>query len=142
MRNSTRSVTRSIVVAILTALAALVIGVMSSLTTAVTASIGLTAFQAIIVPGTGTPDPYAANELPQQRGQLLRASRTALVALSQGPRRLPTPFTGVNYYATFWPIPLPGWGGLEGQKWNVSVADGVDNLDERVHPDSPRATPS
>ena len=41
MQNSTRSVTRSIVVAILTALAALVIGVMQSLTTAVTASLGL-----------------------------------------------------------------------------------------------------
>ena len=57
MQNSTRSVTRSIVVAVLTALAALVIGVMQSLTTAVTASLGLTAVQAIIVPGTGTSTP-------------------------------------------------------------------------------------
>ncbi len=57
MRNKTRSVARSMIVAILTALAALVIGMMQSLTTAVTASIGLTAFKAIIVPGTGTPDP-------------------------------------------------------------------------------------
>ena len=47
-----------------------------------------------------------------------------------GPRLLPTvpPFTGVKYYATFWPIPLPGWGGLEGQKWNVSVGQGVEHL--------------
>ena len=59
MRNKTRSVARSMIIAILTALAALIIGTMQSLTTAVTASLGLTAFQAIIVPGTGTPDPYA-----------------------------------------------------------------------------------
>ena len=59
MRNKTRSVARSMIIAILTALAALIIGTMQSLTTAVTASLGLTAVQAIIVPGTGTPDPYA-----------------------------------------------------------------------------------
>ena len=61
MRNNTRSLARSMIIAILTALAALVIGTMQSLTTAVTASLGLSAFQAIIVPGTGTPDPYAAD---------------------------------------------------------------------------------
>ena len=61
MRNKTRSLARSMIIAILTALAALVIGTMQSLTTAVTASLGLSAFQAIIVPGTGTPDPYAAD---------------------------------------------------------------------------------
>ena len=77
MRNKTRSVARSMIIAILTALAALIIGTMQSLTTAVTASLGLTAFQAIIVPGTGTPDPYAAdreNYLPNAR-QLLRGAR-------------------------------------------------------------------
>ena len=58
MRMSARSTVKTTVIAILTALAALVIGVMQSLTTAVTASIGLTAVRAIIVPGTGTPDPY------------------------------------------------------------------------------------
>ena len=126
MRNQTRSLARSIVVAILTALAALVIGVMQSLTTAVTASLGLSAFQAIIVPGTGTPDPYAtdrenylANALNYYvvpGGELLRS--TSL-------RAVPREHHGIKYYATFWPIPLPGWGGLEGQKWNVSVGDGV-----------------
>ena len=61
MRMSARSMVKTTVIAILTALAALVIGVMQSLTTAVTASIGLTAVRAIIVPGTGTPDPYVPN---------------------------------------------------------------------------------
>ena len=59
MRSTGRSLAKSTIIAILTAVAALVIGVMSSLTTVVTASIGLTAIRAIIVPGTGTPDPYA-----------------------------------------------------------------------------------
>jgi hypothetical protein len=129
MRNSTRSVTRSIVVAILTALAALVIGVMSSLTTAVTASIGLTAAQvrAIIVPGTGTPDPYAPdrqNYLPNAMNYYVNPGGDCGTA---APADCP-PYTGVSYYATFWPIPLPGWGGLEGQKWNVSVGQGVEHL--------------
>lgn len=36
---------------------------------------------------------------------------------------------GVNYFASFWPLPLPGWcdpGRCE--KFDVSVADGVENL--------------
>jgi PE-PPE domain len=128
MRNSTRSVTRSIVVAILTALAALVIGVMSSLTTAVTASIGLSAFKAIIVPGTGTPDPNA----PDRQNYIPNAINYYVVpggdCYGDPSASCPANTYGVSYYATFWPIPLPGWGGLEGQKWNVSVADGVKNL--------------
>jgi hypothetical protein len=127
MRNSPRSVTRSIVVAILTALAALVIGTMQSLTTAVTASLGLTAFQAIIVPGTGTPDPYAPdrqNYLPNAMNYYVNPGGDCGAAT---PADCP-PYTGVRYFATFWPIPLPGWGGLDGEKWNVSVADGVKNL--------------
>ncbi|MDT5097309.1 MAG: hypothetical protein QOC76_1046 [Mycobacterium sp.] len=66
MGMSAQSVVKTAVVAILTALAALIIGVMQSLTTAATASLGLTAFQALIVPGTGTPhaaDDYVNNVL-------------------------------------------------------------------------------
>ena len=130
MRNQTRSLARSIVVAILTALAALVIGTMQSLTTAVTASLGLSAFQAIIVPGTGTPDPYAAdreNYLPNALNYyVVPGGGCDLNGGDSSP--CPENTYGVKYYATFWPIPLPGWGGLEGQKWNVSVADGVANL--------------
>ncbi len=32
---------------------------------------------------------------------------------------------GIEYDAQFWPIPLPGWGGLQGAKWNVSVQSGM-----------------
>ncbi|MDT5003100.1 MAG: hypothetical protein QOJ24_276 [Mycobacterium sp.] len=124
MRNSTRSVTRSIVVAILTALAALLVGLMSSLTTAVTASIGLTAVRALIVPGTGTP--HAA---PDYLNNAVNYYVIPSGACGSPPAAgCPQAVQGIDYYATFWPIPLPGWGGLEGQKWNVSVADGVKNL--------------
>lgn len=126
MRNKTRSLARSMIVAILTALAALVIGVMQSLTTAVTASLGLSAFQAIIVPGTGTPDPYVPNNYLNNalNYYVVPGGHCALT----GSAPCPDATTGVKYYAQFWPIPLPGWGGLEGQKWNVSVGDGVQNL--------------
>jgi hypothetical protein len=120
------------IIAILTALAALIIGTMQSLTTAVTASLGLTSVQAIIVPGTGTPNPYA----PDRQNYLSNALNYYVVpdgpvggcALTDASAPCPENTYGVSYYATFWPIPLPGWGGLEGQKWNVSVANGVDNL--------------
>ena len=53
-------ISKSIIVVIMTALAALVLGITQSLTTIITASIALTAMpvQALIVPGTGTSDPY------------------------------------------------------------------------------------
>ncbi len=127
MRSTGRSLAKSTIIAILTAVAALVIGVMSSLTTVVTASIGLTAIRAIIVPGTGTPDPYA----PDRQNYLNNAMNYYVNPGGDCGATTPAdcpPFTGVKYYATFWPIPLPGWGGLEGQKWNVSVGQGVEHL--------------
>lgn len=128
MQTKTRSLARSMIVAILTAFVALIVGVMSSLTTAVTASIGLSAFQAIIVPGTGTPKPaevpnYLENALNYY---VVPGGDCALNGGNSNP--CPENTYGVNYFATFWPIPLPGWGGLDGEKWNVSVADGVKNL--------------
>jgi hypothetical protein len=125
MRSTGRSLARSIFVAVLTAMAALIIGVMQSLTTAVTASLGLTAIQAIIVPGTGTPDPYVPNNYLNNAMNYYVNPGGDCGATT--PADCPD-FTGVKYYATFWPIPLPGWGGLEGQKWNVSVGQGVEHL--------------
>ena len=126
MRMNARSAVKTTVVAILTALAALIIGVTQTLTTAVTASLGLTAFQALIVPGTGTP--HAANDYLDNAVNYYivpGANPACSVAAPAGP--CPTT-QGIDYFATFWPIPLPGWGGLEGQKWNVSVASGVQDL--------------
>jgi hypothetical protein len=126
MQMSTRSVAKATVVAIMTALAALIIAIMQSLTTAVTASLGLTAFQAIVVPGTGTPDPYVPkNYLNNAVNYYVYPGGDCGAA---NPTNCPATVTGVKYYATFWPIPLPGWGGLSGQKWNVSVGQGVEHL--------------
>ena len=124
MRATTRSFARSIIVAVLTAMAALIIGVTQMLTTAVTASLGLTAVQALIVPGTGTPDAapdYIDNVVDYY---LVPEGKCADNTVAN------CPTTGIKYFATFWPIPLPGWGGLDGEKWNVSVADGVDHLND------------
>jgi hypothetical protein len=128
MRNSGRSLAKSIIAAIVTALAALIIGVMQSLTTVVTASLGLTAFQAIIVPGTGTPHPQSVPDYLENAVNYYVVPGGMCDSSATPSDSCPANIYGVNYYATFWPIPLPGWGGLEGQKWNVSVADGVENL--------------
>jgi hypothetical protein len=125
MRMKTRTMVRTTVVAILTALVALILGFAQTLTTAITASLGLTAFQALIVPGTGTPNPdivphyldNVMNYYVNPGGNCVEGSGSDCPA-----------HTGIHYYATFWPIPLPGWGGLQGQKWNVSVGQGVDHL--------------
>ncbi|RDH76016.1 PE-PPE domain-containing protein [Mycolicibacterium moriokaense] len=128
MRNSSRSRARSILVAVLTALAALIVGVMSSITSVVTASIGLAAFNAIIVPGTGTQHPQnVPNYLENAVNYYVVPGGDCVLDAPMG--ACPATTYGVNYYANFWPIPLPGWGGLQGQKWNVSVANGVENLE-------------
>jgi hypothetical protein len=121
-----RSAVKTTIVAVMTALVALIIGVTQMLTTAVTAAIGLTAFQALVVPGTGTP--HAANDYLDNAVNYYivpGADPACNVTAPAGP--CPTT-QGIDYFATFWPIPLPGWGGLQGQKWNVSVASGVSGL--------------
>ncbi|GFG51983.1 PE-PPE domain-containing protein [Mycolicibacterium agri] len=123
MRATAGSLAKSITVAIFTVLAALILGVTQAMTTAVTAAIGLTAYQAIIVPGTGTQHPaQVPNYLDHAVGYYL------IPAGDCGPSESCAPVTGVEYLAQFWPIPLPGWGGLKGAKWNVSVKSGVQGL--------------
>ena len=90
----------------MTAFAALVLGLTPSLTTAVTAAIGLTATRALIVPGTGTPNP--ANDY------MANAVNYYLVPADDCPGGCTA--VAVPYIAQFWPIPLPGWGGLQGAK--------------------------
>ena len=86
---ATRTMVQTTFVAILTALAALILGLTQSLTTAITASLGLTAFQAIIVPGTGTPDPTVVpNYL--ETPSTITWSRVAIAAVPRRPLRAPT----------------------------------------------------
>ena len=117
MRMSIRSVVRTTVLSIMTAFVALILGITQTLTAAVV----MTAVQALIVPGTGTPDP-AQDYMDNAVDYYLTPSDNCVGGCTTVP---------VPYFATFWPIPLPGWGGLEGEKWNVSVADGVSSLTGR-----------
>lgn len=78
----------------------------------------------LVVPGTGTKDPskvtgYQENVIGYYVQPTGACGATACVAKP------------VPYIAEFWPIPLAGWGGLEGAKWDDSVASGVTSLNEQ-----------
>jgi hypothetical protein len=90
--------------------------------TAVVAAVSLAA-TALIVPGTGTPN---ANEV----GDYMENFRDYYMQTPCEPTGCADDdLYGVDYDASFWPIPLPGWcdpGRCE--KFDVSVAGGVENL--------------
>ena len=59
----------------------------------------------LIVPGTGTPNANGISGYMDELPRLLHAA-----ALADAPGGCPNDdLTGVNYSASFWPIPLPGW---------------------------------
>jgi hypothetical protein len=128
MRITIRSVARSVLVGILTAFAALILGVTQTMTTAVTVAVGLAASRVLIVPGTGTMNPApdymenAVNYYVIPGGQC-----SGMPSTCNAPEPVP-------YLAQFWPFPFEGWGGLEGAKWNVSVASGVASLNTVLGP--------
>lgn len=111
-----KTMTRSFVVAFLT----LFLGAISAVTMAVAL-----AATALIVPGTGTPNPdvvpnYVANAV---NGYIKPTTPSCQITC--------TP-VGVSYPAQIWPVPLPGWGGLTGAKFNVSVSSGVTSLNSKL----------
>ena len=128
MRITARSAVRTTVVAIMTAFVALILGVTQTLTTAITASIGLTAVRALIVPGTGTSNPAVVENYMQNavNNYLIPGGVCDATCFSSTPPPNDGSPVPVPYIAQFWPI--PGWGGLQGAKWNVSVASGVESL--------------
>ena len=88
---------------------------------AVAGAIGLTATQALIVPGTGTPMPQdVADYMENARDHYVIPGRDCPVDTDD------CNLVPVDYIAQFRPI--PGWGGLQGAKWNVSVQSGVESL--------------
>jgi len=98
--------------------AALAAAPLLAISTTFTSAVTLAATQALIVPGTGTPNPA--------QDYMNNAVNYYLVPAGDcegGCTAVPVP-----YIAQFWPIPLPGWGGLQGAKWNVSVQSGVTSL--------------
>jgi pimeloyl-ACP methyl ester carboxylesterase len=85
------------------------------------------------VPGTGTPDPTVVpNYLENAVNYYVVPGGNCGSATPSS--ACPDTTTGIKYYATFWPIPLPGSGGLSGQTWNVSVGQGVEHLTDAYKP--------
>lgn len=132
MRFSPRSAARSLLVGAVAVSGSVAIG----LSPAGTAAVGLVvAVTPLIVPGTGTPNPQDSNNyMANAVSYYVQPSGGCGAEACAAPVAVP-------YIAQFWPIPLAGWGGLEGAKWNVSVASGVTRLtSELVGTNNPGAT--
>jgi hypothetical protein len=122
MRVLARSTVRSLFVALLALLGAIVLTVAMT----ITAAVNLAATTALIVPGTGTPDPStSSNYIPNAVNYYVVPSTGVVCLIATCPKPVP-------YIAQFWPFPFAGWGGLSGAKWNVSVASGVDSLNQQL----------
>ncbi|WP_319432393.1 PE-PPE domain-containing protein [Mycobacterium sp. RTGN5] len=123
MRRTLRSAIRSTAVAALAMIAAVVLAVTSTITAAVSL-----AAVALIVPGTGTPNPAVP---PLGTNYMQNAVNYYIQPLDPACATVCTP-EPVPYIAQFWPFPFAGWGGLNGAKWNVSVASGVQSLNTQI----------
>jgi hypothetical protein len=111
---------RGIVKTVVIVIAAILGTALLAVTTTFTAAVTLSA-TALIVPGTGTPDPGAVNQYIPHAVAYYVVPNASECATTCNP--VPVP-----YIAQFWPFPFPGWGGLSGAKWNDSVASGVGEL--------------
>jgi len=87
------------------------------------AALSWAAAQVLVVPGTGTQIPEKSKNYIDNSIDYFVNPTGVCGATSTGCHG-----TGVDYPAQFWPIPLPGWGGLSGAKWNDSVGQGVASL--------------
>lgn len=128
MRTLGRTIPATLAV-MLTVLGTVLLGVVSMVTAAFTL-----AATALIVPGTGTPN---ANIVPGYREN---ADNYYIAPFNPACTQPTCKLQGINYPAQFWPIPLPGWGGLSGAKWNESTGEGLANLDTALMAALPTAT--
>jgi hypothetical protein len=82
---------------------------------------------ALVVPGTGTPNAnLVGGYLENARDRFIDPSGEDICTTAGC-------LTGVNYPASFWPVPLPGWcPGLRCDTWNASVGEGVEHLMEAI----------
>ncbi|OBI81898.1 PE-PPE domain-containing protein [Mycobacterium sp. E740] len=101
--------------------------------TAVMAAVSLAA-TALIVPGTGTPNANIVGDYMQNFRDYYMQDTPCTNDQNCGTYDPQNPLGGglhgIDYFASFWPIPLPGWcdpGRCE--KFDKSVDDGVQNLD-------------
>ena len=111
-------IARRAITTVITVLLAIAVSVASTLTLA--AALAATA---LIVPGTGTPDANGIDGyLENARDYYIAPFNPSCTADND------CTLEGINYPAQFWPIPLPGWGGLTGDKWDVSTGAGLSTL--------------
>ena len=125
-----RKAGRVVVLFVLSLLSTAVLGAV----TALMAAVSLAATTALIVPGTGTPDANSVGRYMSNFRDYYMQNTPCTDDADCGTYNPLNPenggMLGINYPATFWPIPLPDWcPNLSCDKFDVSVADGVDSLD-------------
>jgi len=122
MGTHARSVSRTLLITLVVLIGTVALAFASTISSAVR----LVATYALIVPGTGTPNPAVVQNYMENAVNHYLVPGGDCVGGCEPPIAVP-------YIAQFWPIPLPGWGGLEGAKWNVSVGSGVTSLTTRYN---------
>ena len=98
------------------------VAVLAAIALTFTSAVAWAATTVLVVPGTGTKDPSKVTGY-QEHAVGYYVAPTGACAVAGGCAATPVP-----YIAEFWPIPLAGWGGLQGAKWDDSVASGVESL--------------
>ncbi len=110
----------------LTTVLALLVAVIVTVATALSLAVALAA-TALIVPGTGTPNANIVGDYRENaRDYYISPFNPACTEATD------CVLQGIDYPAQFWPIPLPGWGGLSGAKWDVSTGEGLANLNSTL----------
>lgn len=115
-------IARQSILTIFALLSAVVITVASALSLA-----GALAATALIVPGTATPNANIVDDYMENARDYYIAPFNSDCSEAND-----CDLQGINYPAQFWPIPLPGWGGLQGAKWDVSTGEGLANLNSTL----------
>jgi hypothetical protein len=101
--------------------------------TAVMAAVSLAATVALIVPGTGTPNANTVGDYRQNFRDYYMQNTPCTNNVNCPANDTNNPAAGglygINYPASFWPIPLPGWcPGLTCDQFDISVIKGATNL--------------
>ncbi|RDH12048.1 PE-PPE domain-containing protein [Tsukamurella pulmonis] len=117
---------------LVTGLIALLGAIALTLGTALAGAAAWAATTVLVVPGTGTKDPSKVPGYQENVVGYYVAPTGACGAEDCVAKPVP-------YIAEFWPVPLPGWGGLEGAKWDDSVGSGVTSLNEQYAATDPHS---
>jgi len=125
-----RILARPSIITLFTVIGTALLAVVSTVTAAITL-----AATALMVPGTGTPNAnIVAGYLQNAENYYITPFNPACSTAND------CDVQGIDYPAQFWPIPLAGWGGLTGKKWNVSTGQGIANLNTALQAVLPTAT--